>query len=184
MILAAANFVYDETILESIRRSLINGQQTLAVAESVTAGHLQAALSLAQEASLFFHGGITAYNLGQKARHLHVNPIHATSCNSVSQFVADDMAVNANRLFSSDWAIGVTGYATKVPEMGINDLFCFFSIAFKREVLRQGRIRCEERPPLEVQVFYANRLLAELSQCLNEAGNHPPTRLASVARQS
>ena len=146
---------------------MITADQTLAVAESVTSGHLQAALSLATEASRFFQGGITAYNLGQKARHLHVNPIHATSCNSVSQAVADEMAVNAGSLFSSDWSIGVTGYASPLPEMGIHQLFAFYAVCFRREIICHGEVKSTGDDPLSVQLFYTSHILDQFLHCLS-----------------
>ena len=46
---------------------------TLAVAESVTAGHVQARVSAVAGASNFFLGGVTAYTLEQKVKLLGVN---------------------------------------------------------------------------------------------------------------
>lgn len=158
--------MYNLKDISAIRSFMLSHGHTLAVAESVTSGHLQAALSLATEASNFFHGGITAYNLGQKARHLHINPIHATSCNSVSEFIADEMAVNALTFFSSDWAIGITGYASKVPDLGINDLFAYYAIAFRRGVVERGKVECDRDDAYEVQIAYANQVLKKLSAYL------------------
>ena len=106
---------YDDKIIEDIKNLLIRRGQTIAVAESLTSGHLQVALASAQNASKFFQGGITAYNLGQKARHLKIEPIHAENCNCVSEKVASQMALNVVDLFSTDWSIGITGYAAPVP---------------------------------------------------------------------
>ena len=143
---------------------MISNHQTLAVAESVTSGHIQAALSLALDASKFFHGGITTYNLGQKARHLHVNPIHAIACNSVSEQIADEMALNALALFSSDWSVGITGYASPLPDLGINSVFAFYAIAFRQQIVRRGKVASENKPPYEVQVYFANHVLGELNR--------------------
>ena len=46
---------------------------TLAVAESLTSGHLQAAIGARSGASDFFLGGITAYSIDQKVTHLGVD---------------------------------------------------------------------------------------------------------------
>ena len=51
-------------LIISIKDILIEDGKTLTVAESVTAGLLQAALSLALGASQLFQGGITVYNRG------------------------------------------------------------------------------------------------------------------------
>lgn len=69
--------LYNMSAINSIRDYVLENKQTLAVAESVTSGHLQAAISVAENASSFFQGGITAYNLGQKCRHLNIEPLHA-----------------------------------------------------------------------------------------------------------
>ena len=155
--------MYNDQVISAIRDYMISNGQTVAVAESVTSGHLQAALSLASEASKFFHGGITAYNLGQKARHLHVNPIHATSCNSVSEAVADEMALNTLTLFSSDWSVGITGYASPMPDLGIHTLFAFYSIAFRREIVQRGKLESVKETAYDVQVDFANQALTQLN---------------------
>lgn len=162
--------MYNIRVIEGIREHMIAADQTLAVAESVTSGHLQAALSLATEASRFFQGGITAYNLGQKARHLHVNPIHATSCNSVSQAVADEMAMNACALFASDWSIGVTGYASPLPEMGIRELFAYYAVGFRKEIVCHGEVQGEGGDPLSVQLGYTSFILDRFFRCLSNGG--------------
>src|SRR5690349_20740357 len=105
----------DSSLLDNIGQLLLSRQQTIAIAESVTAGLLQFHLSTATDAAKFFHGGITAYNVAQKFKHLDVEPIHALSCNCVSQKVADEMAMNVSHNFNSDWGIAITGYATPVP---------------------------------------------------------------------
>lgn len=152
---------------------MISRSHTFASAESVTSGHIQAAISLAIEASRFFQGGITTYNLGQKARHLHVDPIHAMTCNSVSPTTADEMALNALTLFVCDWAVSITGYASPVPELGIKDLFAFYSVAFRKEIVWRGKVESHDNDALQVQVFFANHVLEEFSHYLL---NYPMTR--------
>ena len=83
------------SMLRSIRASLLKRKETVSVAESVTSGLLQSAFAAIPDASLFFQGGLTAYNLGQKAKHLAIEPIHAEKVNCVSQQIADQMAAGA-----------------------------------------------------------------------------------------
>jgi len=155
--------MYNLEVINRIKDFLKEHGQTLSVAESVTSGHLQAALSLADGATEFFQGGITAYNLGQKARHLNVDPIHAESSNCVSEKVSEQMALNSIKLFSSDWAIATTGYAAPVPELKIEKLFVIFSFAFRDEIIKTKTINAPENKSLgETQVFYANTILKEL----------------------
>jgi nicotinamide-nucleotide amidase len=152
-----------EEILANIKEHLLRQDETLAVAESVTSGHLQATLSLAQDAMKFFQGGITAYNLGQKARHLWVEPVHALSCNCVSEKVATQMALGASKLFGSQWGIGVTGYAAPDPEHDIEELFAYYAFSHNRRIVHAERINCEKRGIAEVQKFYTQYVLESLT---------------------
>lgn len=69
--------LFNNKKLTTIHNLLYRKQETIAVAESVTSGLLQLTLAQAEKAAEFFQGGICVYNLGQKCRHLAVEPIHA-----------------------------------------------------------------------------------------------------------
>lgn len=142
---------------------MIDAGRTIAVAESVTAGNLQAALSQAKDASKFFQGGITAYNLGQKYRHLFVEPIHAEACQCVSAKVAEEMAINVRDMFLSDLGVGITGFATKVPEDGVNELYAFISIANGEKIVGAWKIIAKEEEAVKVQEEYVKVILKKLS---------------------
>jgi len=143
-----------------IRDILLLQHQTAAVAESVTAGDIQSALSLAEGALSFFQGGITVYNLGQKARHLHIDPIHALDNNCVSERVAAEMAVSVTSLFSADWGISVTGYASLLPNKNINELYACFAISYRSNIVRQETVYAQKAPPRNVRFFYTNNILS------------------------
>lgn len=148
--------------ITEVKDQLTTRNQTIAVAESVTAGLLQAALASAEEASKYFQGGLTAYNIGQKCRHLSINLIHAQSCNCVSQKMAEDMALNICTVFTSDWGIAVTGYATPVPESD-NQRFAYFAIAFRGEIKLSQKIDTSEEDAIKVQLEYVNKIADELA---------------------
>jgi nicotinamide-nucleotide amidase len=113
---------------------------------------------MAENAQEFFQGGITVYNLGQKSRHLHVDPIHAISCDSVSEHVAAEMAKHVTSLFMSDWGIAITGYASPVPEKNIYRLFACYSFYFRdKESIRQT-IFVENSTPAEIRKFYTKHI--------------------------
>jgi nicotinamide-nucleotide amidase len=150
---------YNIVTINSIKEILIKNQLTLAVAESVTAGHIQAAISAATEASFFFQGGITVYNAGQKTRHLHVEPIYAMKDDCVSQEVANQMALSVNNLFVSHYGISITGYATPVPEKDITELSAFYSIAAGNKIMLSGKIQSKFTNSIEVQIDYTNQVL-------------------------
>jgi PncC family amidohydrolase len=153
--------MFDRHVLDSIRKCLTAKEETLAVAESVTSGMLQLALSEAENASSFYQGGITAYNLGQKYRHLGVEPIHAQACNCVSQKVAEQMAAAVCAMFRSDWSVGITGYATPVPESG-NKVFAYYAIALRGNIVTADRIDTTIDKPTQVQRLFAKHVLQQL----------------------
>ena len=86
-------YKFDQDKIDKISEHLIKQGKTLAVAESCTSGLIQNILSQAKQATLFYQGGMTLYNLGQKAKHLNVNPITSETCNSASKEVAEKIAV-------------------------------------------------------------------------------------------
>jgi PncC family amidohydrolase len=135
---------------------------TIAMAESVTSGILQTAFSLAENATLFYQGGITAYNIGQKCRHLLVEPVHAIACNCVSQKVSDEMSTGVAKMFTSDIGVGITGYASPVPEQEIHKLFAFISISKKGKIIVAKKINAPKQSMQQVQVYFAERLMREL----------------------
>ncbi len=109
---------------------------TLAVAESLTAGQVQARLGAISGASEFFLGGITAYTLEQKARHLGVDLRAAKKVNGVSPEIARQMALGAAKLFGSDLAVATTGYAEPSKERGVREPFAHWAWVHRR----RGRI--------------------------------------------
>ncbi len=114
--------------------------QTLATAESLTSGGLQARIGRISGASQFFLGGITAYNLEQKVRHLKVNRAAAAPVDCVSGAVARQMAKGACRLFGSDWGLATTGYAE--PNVTTATPYAYWAIARKQRIVASGRVDC------------------------------------------
>lgn len=152
--------------VEPIRDRILARKETIAVAESVTSGLLQVAFSMAPDAEKFYQGGITAYNIGQKVRHLKTEPIHAMECNCVSLKVSAEMATHVCDLFNSDWGIGITGYVTPVPESE-NKVFAYFAICYRGRIVVAKSITPKKGNPFAIQVFYANEVLKELYTQMN-----------------
>lgn len=152
--------------LEHIKKFLLEHKQTLAVAESVTSGQLQAALSLAEDATLFYQGGITTYNLGQKARHLKIDPIQGELCNCVSEQIAIEMAVHVGELFSSSWGIGITGYAAPVPELKIKTLHSYYAFAYNGKDVYSKKIIAPKLSIQKAQQYFVEVLLKDFDKQL------------------
>lgn len=152
---------------EQISRYLISRHETIAVAESVTAGNIQAMLSALPNAASFFQGGITTYNLGQKCKHLQIDPIYGDSCNCVSEKIAVQMATNVAALFNSQWGIAVVGYASPVPELKIRKLFAFYALVYQLKPIEVARLPCNLSGTIKVQQLYAKKIMERLLAVTN-----------------
>ena len=152
-------------ILKTIGKKLLAAKQSVSMAESVTAGLLQFAFSEIPDASQFLQGGITAYNLGQKVKHLNIEPLHAAKVDCVSQQVANEMALSVAQLFTSDWSIGVTGYASPVEASGFK-VFAYFAISYKGTIKRKGKLVSKTKEPALVQKEYVQQIIAKFVSLL------------------
>ena len=159
--------MYNQSSIEAIRNFLVDKNETIAVAESVTSGHLQAALSSGEEASKYFQGGLTAYNAGQKTRHLNIEPIYAVEVNCVAEKIASKMAREISKLFISDYGIGITGYATIVPECEKEGLFAWFAISYKDEIVVSQKIKTQ-KPGMDAQINYTEQVIEHLHQFMTK----------------
>lgn len=130
-------------------------RRTLAVAESMTIGRLQARIGAISGASEFFLGGITAYSLDEKVRHLGVDRPEAEAVNSVSARVAEQMAQGACRLFGSDIGAATTGYAEPSPAQKVEAPFAWWAVAGRRPgggfEVASGRVDCPGLTRVEAQ---------------------------------
>lgn len=139
---------------------------TLAVAESVTAGHVQAQVASVSGASEFFLGGVTAYSLDQKVKLLGVNRAHARRVGCVSQRVAVEMAFGATRLFGADIAVATTGYAEPDKAAGIREPMAWWAICQRlkngRLALNSGTIEVPDSNRTEAQARIATDLIGLL----------------------
>ena len=85
--------------------------RSIAVAESLTAGNLQALIASVSGASRYFLGGVTAYSIDQKVSLLGVERSLAEPVNCVSEPVVLQMVAGIRRLTGADVGIATTGYA-------------------------------------------------------------------------
>jgi nicotinamide-nucleotide amidase len=145
---------------------------TLAVAESLTAGRLQARISSISGASDFFLGGITSYSIESKVSHLGVNRLAAEAVNCVSAPVAEQMASGACALFGADLAASTTGYAEPSPARSIKDPFAWWAISHRQSngtyQVQSGRIECPGATRAEAQDLVTEAALAALLAHLRE----------------
>jgi nicotinamide-nucleotide amidase len=112
-------------IVQEIKELLLGAGKTVAAAESITAGHVQALLTSVPGASNVFRGGITAYQAPIKVELLGVDAALAERTDCVDEEIARQMAKGALKLFKSDYAIATCGYADR--EEG--NPYAFFAVA-------------------------------------------------------
>ena len=144
---------------------------TLAVAESITCGRVQARVGKISGASEFFLGGITAYSLAQKVKLLGVDRRAAKRVNSVSAGIAEQMARGVCQLFGSDLGVATTGYAEPSPTDGVAVPFAWWAVARRdgeKFALRSGRVECLRATRIDAQKIVAKAALAELVIFLRE----------------
>ena len=90
---------------------LIEQKESLAIAESLTAGGLGQAITCTPGASQVFHGGIIAYTNDVKINILGVDSKLIEEFTVVSEEVANAMADAARQKFGTTWGIATTGIA-------------------------------------------------------------------------
>jgi nicotinamide-nucleotide amidase len=144
---------------------------TLAVAESLTAGQMQARIASVSGSSEYFLGGITAYSLEQKVKLLGVNRAHARSVDSASQRVAVEMAAGAVKLFGADLAIATTGYAEPAPKKKVRTPHAWWALCHSHRgaaVMLSGLIEVPGADRVTVQTRVAEAVVVELVNYLRE----------------
>ncbi len=150
-----------ELTLKELSGHCLNNQISIGLAESVTAGYLQFTLSQMPDALHIFNGGITAYNIGQKVKHLGLDYTYGMSCNCVSKTTAEIMALHACKLLNSRMGIAVTGYASPVPEQNIFQLHAYMAIALNDAVVHTHKLLSKENLQAEVQKDYTQQVITE-----------------------
>lgn len=152
---------------------------TLAVAESLTCGLLQARVGVLSGASDFFLGGITAYALDAKVRQLGVDRATAEPVEAVSAEVARQMAAGVSARFGSDLGIATTGFAEQPPPRVGREPFAWWALIHRKPnggVERAGRIVCARGlPRTSVQEMVADAVLGELVAYLAEVRRNERT---------
>jgi nicotinamide-nucleotide amidase len=145
---------------------------TLAVAESLTAGQVQARIASVSGSSDYFLGGVTAYSLEQKVKLLGVDRAAAKKVNCVSAEVAGQMARGACALFGADVAVATTGYAEPSPAEGVTMPFAWWAVALRgrggKFSVRHGRVECPGARRTQAQAMVADAALAELVAFLRD----------------
>ena len=101
----------DEQPQEEVGRILALRRQTLSVAESCTGGYIAHLITGVPGSSSYFKGGVVAYSNEVKVGLLGVDPQMLERYGAVSQPVVEQMALGAQRVLQTDYAIATSGIA-------------------------------------------------------------------------
>ncbi len=101
----------DQTLPQVVVAALTGHKATLGVAESLTGGMLGSFLTEATGASLVFMGGVVSYAPGLKIGVLGVPEAEIEAHTVVSEPVARAMALGAQKLMNTSYALATTGEA-------------------------------------------------------------------------
>jgi nicotinamide-nucleotide amidase len=83
----------------------------------------------------------------------------------VSEAIAKQMAIRIGELFCSSYGIGITGYASPLPEKNIRQLFAFYAIAHDGKICSDGKLYTSKTSAYDAQNDYALQLLKILVDC-------------------
>lgn len=100
-----------QTVDQVIGEALVARGETVATAESCTAGLVAARLTQRAGSSAWFVGGAVTYADRAKTRLVGVDPAVLASVGAVSDEVAGAMAEGARAALGADWAVSTTGIA-------------------------------------------------------------------------
>jgi nicotinamide-nucleotide amidase len=104
-------FDEDETIEVVLGRLLAQKGKTLAAAESCTGGKIAQMVTSVPGSSAYFMGSAVTYATDSKVNILKVEQQLIDVFSVVSAKVAESMALNARKLYKSDYAVATTGNA-------------------------------------------------------------------------
>jgi len=108
-----------QTIEEAIGDLLRERGQTVAFAESATAGAISARMARIPGASAVLRGGAVVYATATKAEVLGVPDALLEEHGPVSESVTRELAVRVRERFGSDWGVAVTGVAGPGTQNGL-----------------------------------------------------------------
>lgn len=138
---------------------------TVAVAESLTAGNIAAALGSAPDSAVWFRGGVIAYSTEVKRRVLAIPDVPV-----VSETAATAMAQGVRSLMDADIAVATTGVGGPDPQDGEPAGSVWFCVVSRGEVHTSHRqFDGDPAQVVERSVRYAIELLMSAATALTRS---------------
>jgi nicotinamide-nucleotide amidase len=101
----------ENSLFESTVELLFKMNSTVSVAESCTGGSLGKQFTEKSGSSAYFEGGVITYSNISKMKILSINKETLDNFGAVSKETAEEMAVNCQKLFNTNYSISITGIA-------------------------------------------------------------------------
>lgn len=108
-----------ETLAPALIAALTERGESVATAESLTAGLVCAALTEVPGSSAVVRGGLIVYATDLKARLAGVDPALLAEHGAVHPEVAAQLAAGARERCAADWGLGLTGVAGPGAQDGV-----------------------------------------------------------------
>jgi nicotinamide-nucleotide amidase len=103
---------YDDEQLEYVIGQLLKQKEaSLSTAESCTGGYVSHLITSVPGSSVYFMGSVVSYSNQVKMNQLGVTYSSLVQHGAVSKQVVEQMALGANRLLQTDYAIAISGIA-------------------------------------------------------------------------
>lgn len=99
----------DRSWQELLGRTLLHKKATVCLAESCTGGYIAHLITQVQGSSQYFDGAVVPYQSRLKTSVLAVNKQTIEQYTAISEETAIELAVNARKMFGSDYSLSVTG---------------------------------------------------------------------------
>lgn len=150
-----------------IQRFCVERNLKIAVAESVTSGMVQARISNMPEAGLFFLGGITAYTCESKQKLLDIPLEISKPVNGVGPAISNLLAEKVCDVFGAELGMGITGYATIAPDMGVFSKYAFGSLYLSGRTVHRCFLVSHRSSQSDVQEDFCTQLIKTCAAVLS-----------------
>ncbi len=130
------NYIFSKdsyNLIETVFNKLMENKQTIAFAESCTAGLASSKIADISGASEVLLGGMVTYNNDIKVRMLGIPESLIAEHGAVSNEAALAMSTNARLRFNSDFGIAITGNAGPNPSEGKEVGLVYIAISSRRK---------------------------------------------------
>jgi len=98
-------------VSKEINEMMWRDHKTLSTAESCTAGRISSVITAVPGSSNYYKGGLICYADEVKEEILHVDAAVIEEQTAVCEEVVRQMVIEANKMFHTDYAVAISGFA-------------------------------------------------------------------------